>query len=182
MGMNSGDPVQGSMGMNSAAEGMDSGGQNPVRRSGRIAAKRVQTGIDAAPPGKRRGGRTSLKDDAKTWSELQQSRCRCISAGGAMLSQGGNTCYLEASLQCLIHSSLGDILRKKFGCRCSLETCPSCLLRKTAVSATSGGIVESLTLWKRMISVLFAASGRQEDAGEFLSLLLSRWADRVSHF
>lgn len=179
--MHAGDPARGSMVVNSAAEGMDSRGENPVRRSQRIAAKRMQTGIDEAPPCKRREGGGSFKDDAETWSELQQSRCRCIRVGGTLLAQGGNTCYLEASLQCLLHSSLGDILRKKCRCRCCLETCPSCLLRQTAVSSATSGIVESLTMWKRMISGLFAASGRQEDAGEFLSLLLSRWADRVRH-
>ena len=153
--------------------------------------KRSQIAVSEAPASKRRRGTTSGNQDeatdlvpdrrrrgiislplsdAKTWSHLQQTSCLRIRRGRAPLAQGGagNTCYLSASLQCLLHSSVGKLLPQMHRCQCSSDTCPCCLLRETAVASAIPDTIAPLTFWRPMISDLFGAQGRQEDASEFL--------------
>ena len=152
--------------------------------------KRSQIAVSQAPASKRRRGTTSRNEDeatdlvpdrrrgiislplsdATTWSHLQQTSCLRIRRGRAPLAQGGggNTCYLSASLQCLLHSSVGKLLPQMDRCQCSSETCPCCLLRETAVASAIPDTIAPLTFWRPMISVLFGAQGRQDNASELM--------------
>ena len=69
--------------------------------------------------------------DAELWQEYNTSTCAEFLGFRCKLQQGGNTCYMSASLQALFHSPSWEKVMALVDCTCELDTCPSCQLHQT---------------------------------------------------
>ena len=118
--------------------------------------------------------------DAESWQSVLNS-CRSIRggrAGRAGHAQGGNTCYLAATLQCLYEISGWQDFLKARQCNCGLELCASCLLSGTYDGITASAKTVSLDFWRPMIAFVGLEKGAQEDPHELWNLFLSKWDDQ----
>ena len=91
------------------------------------------------------------------------------------LSQGGNTCYLSACLQCLFHTQNFSTWREHRQCCCASRTCFSCMLESTAKATDVPGSVVNLGIWDEIIKLLQMEPRDQQDPGEFWKKFCAHW-------
>jgi hypothetical protein len=113
------------------------------------------------------------------WNQLKSLYCVCRPVGRGALSQGGNTCYIAALLQCWFHSQAFVFWTLFRGCTCQTPACPSCLPAASCKATDEAGSILSLRTWNDCIIALGYEVGQQQDLGEFLKVLYQFW-DRTA--
>lgn len=117
------------------------------------------------------------QEDMDIWHDVQGTEgiraCLSVRSVRRVFAHGVNNCYLSCSLQCLLHSSLGEALHYNFRCRCEMDSCPSCVLRSTAHGFFFGSGVLPLDNWESVLSVLFDKEGTTHECIEFVHRLFS---------
>jgi len=113
----------------------------PAKESSVVAGECIEgmrTGKDTSTPGlvadeadeelSRLARRAILQDsDMAAWVRLQMTCCEATQGPRAPLAQAGNTCYLSAALQCLLHTRLCNVVCSRRLCTCDSDTCSSCM-------------------------------------------------------
>jgi hypothetical protein len=111
--------------------------------------------------------------DSSVWLRLQTSACQECQGARGTFPQGGNTCFIAALLQCLLHCRAVEVWLQRRECNCGSETCFSCLLAATANGSKAPGATLNLAAWWPAVSALGFPSGEQQDLGEFLKAFLA---------
>ena len=113
--------------------------------------------------------------DAELWQEYNTSTCAEFLGFRGKLQQGGNTCYMSASLQALFHSPSWEKVMALVDCTCELDTCPSCQVHQTYNGSARPEDILSLAVWNTFLENVGMQPQAQHDAEEFLKVLSNVW-------
>ena len=127
-------------------------------------ARGAATSKEASPP-----------HDAVLWQQFKATTCSSFPGFRGQLTQGGNTCYMSASLQALFHLPSWERVMALVQCTCQLDTCPSCQLLNAYNQSADPQDALSLSVWKSFVTNASMRVGAQHDAEEFLKVLLNVW-------
>ena len=98
------------------------------------------------------------EEDIHIWHNVKMMEgnraCVSVSSGRRALAHGVNNNYLSCFLQSLFQSRVGMGLRNNLRCHCDMDSCPSCVLRTTALGFSSGSGFLLLDNWEWLLSCL----------------------------
>ena len=123
-------------------------------------------------------------EDTLEWEKdvLLQHKCRLsIRSGIAPLSHECTNGAVAASLQCILHSSLGRSFLMMQRCRCESWSCPACQLRNAAIWCGAKSEVFVLRTLPELLVWLFEEEEQDSGVIQFVRLLFSRWSQMSPH-